>query len=456
MNGAPSAVSDGPAPRSLPRVIGPFSATAIVVGSMIGSGIFRSPAVVAERVGSPMVLLAVWLVGGALALSGALSMAEVGSALPRTGGLFAYLKEAWGPLPAFLFGWSELVVIRGVSFAAVSITFAEYAYRVLGLDPTLGSTRVVAALAMAIVAAVNIVGVRQSTRLVNATAIARAGGLLVLILLAVLVGLPKTGGHFAQPPGATFHLSSFGFALVGVLWSYDGWGDLSRVGGEVRDPEKTFPRAVIAGTLIVTALYVGANLGYLSVLSVDAMQSSPLVAADVAEQLVGRVGRAAIGIIVVISALGSLHTACLTAPRIFFAMADDGLFFRFVAKVHPRYQTPHVAILLGIGLGIVLVLSRSFAQLADSYVTAMVPFYALGVGTIFVLRRRPSYRPSFRTPGYPIVPLVFLATCLWLLANAVGNPESRMGALVVLGLVGAGIPVYWLVFRNRTQSIATE
>ncbi|MFN8583559.1 MAG: amino acid permease [Gemmatimonadaceae bacterium] len=433
----------------LARVIGPFSATAIVVGSMIGSGIFRSPAVVADRVGDPMVMLGVWIIGGVLALSGALSLAEVGSALPRTGGLFAFLKEAWGPLPAFLFGWSELVIIRGVSFAAVSITFAEYAYRVLGLDPANPSTRVVAALAMAIVAVVNIIGVRQSTQLVNATAIARAGGLLLLTVLALSIGLPRTGGHYTTTTSAPVQWSAVGFALVGVLWSYDGWGDLSRVGGEVRDPARTFPRAVIAGTLIVTALYVGANVGYLAVLPIGTIRESPLVAADVAERLVGSLGRTAIGIIVVISALGSLHTACLTAPRIFFAMADDGLFFRFVARVHPRYQTPYVAILLGVGLGIVLVLSRSFAQLADSYVTAMVPFYALGVGSIFVLRRRDSYRPSFRTPGYPLVPIVFLATCGWLLLNSLSNPDSRVGAAVVLGMVVAGVPVYWLAFKRR-------
>lgn len=438
--------------NELPRLIGPWSATAIVIGSMIGSGIFRSPAVVADRIGSPGIMLSVWIVGGVLALSGALSMAEVGSAMPRTGGLFAYLKEAYGPLPAFLFGWSELVVIRGVSFAAVSITFAEYTYRMLGLDPAGGSTRIVAAVTMAIVAAINIVGVRHSTRLVNVTALARVLGLALLIVLALAIGLPATGGHFVTPSTTTtgaFQPAAFGFALVGVLWSYDGWGDLSRVGGEVQDPARNFPRAVIRGTLIVTALYLGANVAYLAVLPIDAIRQSPLVAADVAERLVGSAGRVAIGAVVAISALGSLHTACLTAPRIFFAMAQDGLFFQGVAKVHPRYQTPYVAILLSITLGIALVLSRSFAQLADSYVTAMVPFYALGVASIFVLRHRDGYRPSFRTPGYPIVPLVFLGTCLWLLANAVMNPDSRWGAVAVLGIVAAGIPVYWISFRKR-------
>jgi len=439
--------------NELPRLIGPWSATAIVIGSMIGSGIFRSPAVVADRVGSPGIMLGVWIVGGVLALSGALSMAEVGSAIPRTGGLFAFLKEAYGPLPAFLFGWSELVVIRGVSFAAVSITFAEYAYRMLGLDPAGGSTRIVAAVTMAIVAAINIFGVRHSTRLVNVTALARVLGLALLIVLALAIGLPATGGHFGTPSSTTtgtFHPAAFGFALVGVLWSYDGWGDLSRVGGEVQDPARNFPRAVIRGTLIVTALYLGANVAYLAVLPIDAIRQSPLVAADVAEQLVGSVGRVAIGAVVAISALGSLHTACLTAPRIFFAMAQDGLFFQGVAKVHPRYHTPYVAILLSITLGIALVLSQSFAQLADSYVTAMVPFYALGVASIFVLRRRDDYRPSFRTPGYPIVPLLFLGTCIWLLANAVMNPDSRWGAVAVLGIVAAGIPVYWIAFRKRS------
>lgn len=435
--------------RGLRRELGLWSALLVVVGTTIGSGIFRSPAGIAERLPGPGPLAAIWLAGGLLALCGALSLSEVASALPRTGGVFEFIREGFGRLPAFLFGWAELTVIRAAAVGAISITFAEYFLRVLGVDPTVAPhdtyARWVAAAAITAMGLVNIVGVRWGARVISATSVAKYGGLLFIILVAVAIGLPRTGGHFspALPPGS-FSVAQFGLALVSVLWVYDGWADLSFASGEVKDPGRNLPRALIGGTAAVIAIYLLANIAYLSVLSVDEIRHSRLVAADVAQRLIGPAGVAFVSITVMISTFGSLAGSLFTAPRIFFAMADQGLFFRPVARVHPRFHTPHVAITINIVLGVAFVLARTFEQLADAFVTAIVPFYALGVASLFVLRRRPGYAPVFRTPGYPVVPALFVLSTLYLLLNALIDPTSRVATAITLGIVALGIPVFYL------------
>ncbi|MGH7719077.1 MAG: APC family permease, partial [Gemmatimonadaceae bacterium] len=231
---------------------------------------------------------------------------------------------------------------------------------------------------------------------------------------------------------------------VSVLWAFDGWADLSFIGGEVKDPRRNIPRALITGTLAVIAIYLLANLAYLAVLPVSDIRQSPLVAAEVAQRLVGSPGVLFVASTVMLSTFGSLNGSIFTSPRIFFAMAGDGLLFRKVAAVHPRYETPHVAIGLAAALGIIFVLMRTFEQLADTFVTAIVPFYALGVGSIFILRRRPGYDPPYRTPGYPFVPALFVIATIYLLANAIIDPSSRWPTLVVLAIIVAGVPVYYL------------
>ncbi len=239
---------------------------------------------------------------------------------------------------------------------------------------------------------------------------------------------------------------------MSTLWAYDGWADLSFVAGEVRDPQRNVPRALITGTLAVIGIYLLANVAYLAVMPVSAVRHSPLVAADVAERLMGRPGVAFVGVTVMLSTFGTLTGSLLTAPRIFFAMAEDRLFFRGVAAVHPRYQTPYVAIGLSSALGIVFVLLRSFEQLADTFVTAIVPFYALGVASVFVLRRRAGYRPPFRVPGYPVVPALFVLSTAYLLVNALWSPSSRWATAAVLGVVLAGIPAYYGTVGRRRAS----
>jgi len=243
--------------------------------------------------------------------------------------------------------------------------------------------------------------------------------------------------------------SAFGIALVSVLWAYDGWADLSFIGGEVTTPEKTLPRALIYGTLAVIAIYVTANLAYIAVLPISRIQTSPLVAADVAQQLVGSWGVGLVSIAVVLATMGTLNASLLTTPRIFFAMADDGLLFRAIAAVHPKYQTPYRAIGLSAALGVAFVLARTFDQLADTFITAIVPFYALAVASIFPLRRRATYQPPYRVIGYPIVPALFVLATLYILGSAVADPRTRWGTLAVLGGALAGIPVYYVVRRRR-------
>jgi amino acid transporter len=438
-----------PEPRSLTRQLGLWSAVAVLVGSTIGSGIFRSPAGITDRLPGPLPLMSVWIAGGLFALCGALTLAELSGAYPQTGGMYVFIREAWGRVTAFLFGWAELVIIRAASLGAISTTFAEYLLRVLGYDPSLAPysdwVHYVAAVAIALTATFNYVGVSWSSLVLNLTTLAKYGGLLFIILLAFAIGLPETGGHYTPAaPAGSFGIAAFGLALVSVLWAFDGWADLSFVAGEVKDPRRNLPRAIIIGVIAVIAIYILANLAYLAVMPVGEIRTSPLVAADVAQRLIGAPGVVFVAITVMLSTFGTLNATLLTAPRIFFAMADDGLFFRKVASVHPRFGTPYVSILLTTVLGVMFVLLRTFEQLADTFVTAIVPFYALAVGAVFVLRRRAGYEPPFRTPLYPIVPALFILATLFLLGNAILDPSSRWGTLGVLGVIVLGIPVYYL------------
>ena len=447
-------------PGELPRRLGLWSAIAVVAGITIGSGIFRTPASVTNRLPGPLPLFIVWTAGGIVALCGAVTLAEVAAAFPDTGGIFVFIRRAWGRLPAFLFGWAELAIIRAAAVGAIATTFAEYLLRVLGYDPTVapydGWVHYVAAAAIAVIAGLNYVGVRWGSLVQNVTTLAKFVGLLFIVIAAIAIGLPRTGGHFtpAAPPGS-FSIAPFGLALVSVLWAYDGWADLAFISGEVKDPARNLPRALILGTLAVIAIYLLANIAYLGTMSVEEIRHSKLVAADVALRLVGPAGVTLVAVTVMLSTLGTLNGSILTNPRVFFAMAADGLLFRKIAAVHPRYQTPYVAIALTAVLGIIFVLLRTFEQLADTFVTAILPFYALGVASIFVFRRRPAadYRPPFRAPLYPIAPILFVLAALYLLVNALIDPSSRWPTLAIFGVILAGIPVYYVSVGRRASGV---
>ncbi len=443
-----------PAP-TLQRRLGLWTAIAVVIGSTIGSGIFRSPAGIADKLPGPLPMLSVWVVGGIFALCGALTLAEVASALPQTGGIYVFVRDGWGRLAAFLLGWGQLVMIRAASLGAIAITFSEYFHRVIGIDPVapehMLQVRLGAALAILATGTFNIMGVRLGTALINLTVLAKYGGLVFIVIIALAIGLPQSGGHFTPAlPSGSFTTTAFGLALVSTLWAFDGWADLSYAAGEVRDPQRILPRALIGGTLLVIAIYLMANVAYLAVMPIEEIRTSKLVAADVAQRLIGPGGVVFVAVTVMLSTFGTLNASLFTTPRIFFAMADDRLFFPAVAKVHPKFETPWVAIALTAGLGAMFVLLRSFEQLADAFVTAFLPFYALAVASIFRLRGRPGYAPSFRVPGYPVVPLLFVVSVVYLLANGFVNPESRWMTASVFGVLLAGVPVYYLTVGRKT------
>lgn len=441
----------------LPRRLGLWSAVAVLVGSTIGSGIFRTPATVAARVEDVTLFLGVWVVGGVVALCGALTYAELAASYPRSGGIYVFIREAFGPLPAFLFGWAELIVIRPAAFGAISITAAAYTLRLVGIDPAapvaglpLHAEQPLAALYVAVVALVNSRGIHRGALLQNLSTGFKVAALLALIVLGFLLG--GGGGVSTTMEGAGVGhvgLSAMLLALVSILWAYDGWADLAFVGGEVRDPQRNLPRALILGTATVVILYLGANLVYLHLIPIGRMKDAELVAADSARLLFGSVGVVAVSAAVAVSTFGTLNGSMMTSPRIFYALAEDGLFPSIIARVDPKTGAPGAAILLAATLGIIFVLVRTFAQLADQFVIGIWPFYALAVAAIYVLRRRPHVPRPYRTWGYPVVPGVFLMASLFLLGNYfVSQP---LASAVDIGILLLGIPVF-VLWRRRSRA----
>jgi len=437
----------------LPRRLGLLSAIAVVIGSTIGSGIYRTPAVIAQRVPEPLAMLGIWVLAGGLVLCGALTYAELAAMYPRSGGVLVFLREGFGKLPAFLFGWTNLVIIRASSLGAIATVFAEYLLRSLGRNPALPANvamvHYVAAAAIALNTVVAYRGVQWSAVVVNLTTVSRYGALGLLVVAAFVAGHGDFR-HYVAPGGAV-HVGLYGLALVSVLWAYDGWGDLSYVSGEVKDPERNLPRALLLGTLGVVVIYLGANAAYLYLIPIGQMATSPLVAADAAQAILGRVGVGLVAVVVIISTFGTLAGSMLTGPRIIYAMAEEGLFFRGVARSHPRYGTPATAIVLTGALGVGFVLLRTFEQLADAFVLGIWPFYALAAAAVFVLRRtRPDARRPVRTWGYPVVPILFLLAAAFLLVNAL---VSDRNSWIPFGVIVAGIPVYW-VWRRTSGATA--
>jgi len=429
----------------MPRSVGLLQTIAVSVGVAIGSGIFRVPATVAAQLHAPGAILLCWVLGGIIALCGALTVAELAGALPRSGGIFAYLLEAYGPVPAFLFGWTELVVIRAAALGAIATIFAEYLGYFWPLTPQ--QVRYTAALAIAVIGAINYVGVQRAAALQSITTALKYAALLGLGLLA-FTARGGSGAHFSSPWGAGMSLSLLATALIPVLWTYDGWADPATMAGEISDPQRTLPRALIAGALCVMLVYLVVNVGFLYALAPAQMADSSLIAATVAERipLFGSAGAGAIAAAVVLAAFSGLNASMMTGSRVFFAMADRGLFFRFAARISPRFHSPSVAIALATVLGAAYVLENDFAQLADKFVLGIWPFYALTVAAVFVLRRtRPELVRPYRVWGYPVVPAVFLLASVLMVANALISDPHNTGITFLIIL--AGVPVYWLRAR---------
>lgn len=431
----------------MPRAVGLFNAVAVSVGVTVGSGIFRVPATVAGQLPDAGSVILCWVAGGLIALCGALSLAELAAALPRSGGVFAYILEGFGPLPAFLFGWAELVVVRAAALGAVATIFAEY----LGYFVRLSALEVreVAACTIAVIGVMNYVGVRRAAAVLSATTLAKYLAVLALGLLACTAS-GGSSAHFVPLWSAALAPSLIATALIPVMWTYDGWADLSMLGGEVSNPRRTLPLALILGAASVMLVYLVVNLGFMYAVPLHEMAGSKLIAATVARRipLLAGAGTALIVSIVLIATFSGLNGSMLVGSRIFFAMADRGLLFRVVARVSPRFNSPSVAIGLATALGVVYVLENDFAQLADKFILGIWPFYALAVAAVFVLRRRrPDLPRPYRVWGYPIVPGLFLLASAGLIMNALVTDPRNTGFTLLIIL--AGVPVYWL--RGRVM-----
>ncbi len=415
----------------------------VLIGITIGSGIFRVPATVARSLTAPGPFLLVWVLGGVMALCGALTLGELAALFPRSGGILAYLAEGFGPMPAFLFGWSQLVIIRASALGAIATIFAEYFGRFVTLTPQ--AVHWVAALVIATIGFLNWVGVKRAALVNNVATGVKYLALVGLVVFAFTASTGSTGNFAGAWTG--FTISAFATALVPVMWAYDGWADLSFMSGEVKDPARTMPRALIFGTLLIIAIYLLVNAAYIYLVPLPDMAQpmSGLIAATAAERIpaFGGIGARLIAAVVLISTFSSVNGTMMASPRIFFGMADRGLFFQGIARVSPRFKSPSTAILLASTLGVVYVLFNDFQQLADKFVLGIFPFYVLAVLAVFMIRaRQPGLARPYRVLGYPVVPVLFLLGALGMIVNALITDTANTA--FTFGIILIGIPVFYL------------
>ena len=435
------------------RALGPFDATMVVVGGIIGSGIFIVPSVVAQRLPTRGLVLAAWAAGGAIALAGAFAFAELAAIFPKAGGEYVYLREAYHPLVAFLFGWASLLMIQGGGLAAVSITFAQYGLRLLNRNPAYAPLG--AAVSIAVVAAVNYLGVKPGSRLLNVLVLLKFVALAALIVGGLQFPFfqgPKVPRIDPPPPGG---FAAFGAALVPILFAYGGWQSVNLVAEETREPRRTIPRALIVGMGIVIAVYLLANVVYLTVLSNPGLAATQTPAPDALRRILGPGADRLIAAAIAISAFGFLDLTLLAQTRIYYAMGKDGVFFPALARLHPKFGTPVLAIALQAGWGILLALTGTFGQLVDSVVFGDWIFFGLTVAAIFVFRRRMPLETrepgSFRTPGYPLLPALFVAAAAVVVVSAVRTNPLRSS--IGVALLAIGVLVYGLFRRRRTGGL---
>lgn len=425
-------------PTGYQRSLRPWDAAMVVVGGVIGGGIFLNPYIAAQRTDSGLTLLLVWLGAGLLTLIGALCYAELGARRPRAGGTYVYLREAFGPLAGFLFGWTMLLVIYSGSAAAVATIFSSYASAAFGLPPTMGLPLTVGALVF--VGGINLFGIRMGAQVQNLFSI------LKLLAVAVLVtcGLFYAGADHSRVLAHSTTHQGAGFigAVLPVLFAYSGFTYLNNLAGEVREPQRTLPRALVIGMALVILGYLLVNVAYLAVLGHDGLAASRAPAADVMERLFGPLGAKLIAVGVAVSTLGFCNITLVAGARVLQVMGEDGLFFRAVGRLHPRYQTPNLALLLLTAWATVLALAGDYGQLLDFATFGDWLACAIGVSTLFWYRRHDADAPNFRVPGYPLLPLLFIGVVAWVVAaTAHDNPRN---AGIVLLLMVAGVPVYGL------------
>ena len=433
----------------LARQLGLFDATMLVMGGIVGYGIFINPYVVAHQVHTPALILGAWIFGGLIGVGGAFIWAELAATLPEVGGQYAYLREAYHPAVAFLYGWVLLLVIQTGGMAAVSITFARY---FLELTGTHTPDWLVATLALGTLTLINCFGVKTGGRTQSALMVMK----IVAIAALVVVGLVLAGRHVTTTTAAEreWSLTSFGGAMVPVLFAYGGWQTANFLAAEVKEPKKNLPRGLLLGMLGVVVLYMAVNWVCLRALGPQALAATSTPATAVMRLALGQRGATFIAAAIAISTLGFLSQSILTAPRVYFAMADDGLFFRAVAWLNPRTRVPVVAIVLQSVWTMVIALSGRYEQILNYVIAMDFLFFGLTATTIFVFRRRAArgaMKPSdgYRMPGHPVTTAVFVAICWWVVANTIYRYPAN--SLIGFALLLAGIPVYWL-WSRRTSS----
>ncbi len=438
-----------PTTRTLERTLGLRDLTLLTVGAVIGSGIFIVPAAVMRQTGGTVgPAMLVWLAAGILSLLGALTYGELGAAKPEAGGLYAYIRDAFGALPAFLYGWTTFFVISTGATATLAVAFASYLGEIITISPV--AAKAVAVLVILTITAINIRGTRQGASVQNWSTIAKVLGIVVMSVALLARGDGFAGAQVwpAEMGGSFF--SAVGLAMLGVLWAYEGWQYITFSAGETRDPQRTFPRAIVVGTSVLIGLYLLANLAYIAALGPEQMQASDAVAAASVGALFGPAAGGLIAVIILISMFSCANSLSLTSPRVFYAMARDGVFFRKLAEVHPRFRTPAFAIAASGAWSVLLAVTGTFEQLLTYVVFAGWIFYGLGAMSIFVYRRRePHAARPYSVPGYPLTPALFVAASAGIVLNTMWTQPGR--AFIGLAVVLAGAPAYFLWRRASAR-----
>jgi len=442
--------------EGLLRALGLGSAILLVVGTVIGSGIFLTTGVMAQAIPSASLLLLAWILGGVLTIAGGLTYAEMGAMFPRSGGVYVFLREAYGPLPAFLYGWASLLVVISGATAAVAVGFADYlSYFVPALSTsrvvvalavpwgeyTISAAQLAAALSLAVLGAVNYVGVRSGNMVNVVLTAAKVGGLAAIPVMALIAGSVAPAYTPVVPAEVVRPLAAFGVAMIAVLWTYESWYYVTYAAGEIRDPHRNVPRALVIGILILMGIYVTVNVAYLHAMTIDEMRGVTRIAERAATTLMGPGGATFIALTVVLSTLGCNAAGLLGGSRVLFAMAKDGVFLPAASRVHTRYRTPHIAITALTTWAIVLTLSGTYEQLFTYVMFASILFsVATGLALFRLRATRPEHPRPYRAWGYPWVPALYvLGASAFVLNTLVERPfESMFG----LGIVLTGIPVY--------------
>jgi APA family basic amino acid/polyamine antiporter len=436
------------------RALGLFDAVMIVIGGIIGAGIFINPYIVAQRLDSPALVIGAWLAGAAIALMGALAYAELGAMFPSAGGQYVYLRDAYHPVVAFLYGWALLLMIESGAMAAVAMTFAEYAVRLVSDQPQAsalvgaGGVRAVAIGAIVFLSIINYLGVIPGSRLLNVFVVLKVAALAVLIAGGLWFSGVVDAAQQVAAPGSTGTLAAFGAALIPIVFAYGGWQNANYVAEEIKDPKRILPICLLAGTAIVALVYITINVAYLKALGLGGLAATTTPASDAARLLFGAAGDRFVTAAIAISTFGFLNLCVLAPTRVYYAMAADGAFFPQVARVHPKYQTPSLAIILQSTWAIGLTLTGTYGQLLDYVVFADWIFFGLTVGSVFIFRRtHPDTARPFRMWGYPLTPAVFVLAAIGIVMSVVRiSPyQSMIGA----GLMLAGIPAFYF-WKSRS------